>query len=204
MPVIAVRSEPRCKLCSHARRDEIDALLELRSNGKSVDGQRVNLEYVLAKFAEFGVDNPNRDNVTIHWRKHCEKVTEDEFEQRKDVVEKKMDEMFERAMAGGVDVEADLDFLWALGIEQVRERVKNGQPAGITVDHLMKIAAEKGRRGQNEAQAELLKALGASTALAIKGEVKFAGILPGAEPVVEVPQLDEGDIIEGEVVEHES
>ena len=77
MAVLKIASVGRCKLCKHPKRDEIDAWLEKRSNGEVVDGNRVNLEYALARLAELGVENPTEDNVKNHWKKHCEKVADD-------------------------------------------------------------------------------------------------------------------------------
>jgi len=48
MPVKAARMEPRCKICSHDRRPEIDLILELRStHGKLPNGKVATLTPVL-------------------------------------------------------------------------------------------------------------------------------------------------------------
>ena len=70
MGVAVVKTERRCKFCSHPRRADIDAELDLRSqlNGKPDENGVVhNLEYVLAKFAEWGVENPKAEKIKSHW-----------------------------------------------------------------------------------------------------------------------------------------
>lgn len=175
-------------------------MLEVRSNLGSIDGKRVNLEYVFAQLTEWEIPNPTKENVTTHWKKHCEKVDGKTKAKAEAATLAKVDSILERVAAGSVDVESDLDFLWSVGIEAVKDRIAQGMASGVTVDHLMKIAAEKTRRGTNEAQAELLKALGGGIGMAIAGEVKFAGVIPGQEPKVELPP-GEPDVIEGEFVD---
>jgi len=76
MPVKAARMEPRCKICSHDRRPEIDLILELRSvHGKLPNGKVATLTPVLQILgSEFGIENPTKENIDTHWKKHCEVV----------------------------------------------------------------------------------------------------------------------------------
>ena len=86
MAVLQIASNQRCKLCKSPRRLEMDALLEMRSNGESDKaGNRVNFEYVAAQYAAWHADAAKpadrkltEENVKGHWKNHCEKVTPEE------------------------------------------------------------------------------------------------------------------------------
>lgn len=164
MAVIAIESQQRCKLCKHAERTAIDALLERRSKLESDgDGKRINLEYVLARFAEWGVENPTGENVKNHWKKHCEVVSEEEAEARVDAAADAIQQILADPDAP-IDVEGSLRRIIALGMAELEQRVKSGLRTGVTIDHIMKASDALARRGQNEAQAELLKAIGGGVA----------------------------------------
>ena len=194
MAVLASRSEPRCKLCQHPRRAEIDALLERRSNKeKDEAGNRINLEYVLRTFGEWGVQNPNEDNIKIHWRKHCERIQSEALEAVQHAALQKLEEMERDGVV--IDINRDLDWLWAIGLAEIRERIARGEKSGITPDLLMKIAGEKTRRQHNETQDELLRALagGIAGALAANQPVQLGRTADLELPAVEV---EEAEVVE--------
>lgn len=158
MAVLASRSESKCKLCQHPQRADIDALLERRSNKESDEaGNRINATYVLRTLGEWGVTNPTEDNIKIHWRRHCEKIQSETLEAVQHAALQKLEEMERDGVH--IDVNQDLDWLWAIGLAEIRERIARGEKSGITPDLLMKVAAEKTRRQHNESQDELLRAL---------------------------------------------
>jgi hypothetical protein len=180
--VLAIKNEPKCKLCQSPRRAEVDVLLERRSNLETDGiGKRINLAYVLAAFAEWGVTNPTEENVKTHWRKHCEKIESGVVEQMQTAALQALDRMERDGVV--VNVNEDLDWLWAIGIAEIRERVARGDRSGITPDLLLKVAAEKTRRQHNESQEELLRSLAGGMAQAL-GERRVALGRPEALPEV--------------------
>lgn len=83
MPVRAARTEPKCKICQSDSRPEIDLILELRATkGKLPNGKMATLTPVCQYLrSEFGIENPTKENIDTHWKKHCEVVeTVDEVE----------------------------------------------------------------------------------------------------------------------------
>lgn len=189
MPVRVLKHEPRCKLCAHPLRTEIDALLEQRSLSlKDEAGERINAVYVIAKLAAMEVVNPTKENLTVHWMKHCERITGAQVAVDVSAAAAALDAVDAQGAALSVDIEGNLRRLFALGIAEVEEKIKLGQRSGVTVDHLMKISDALLRRGQNEAQSELLKALGGGI------EQVFAKALGGPaaiEPPIEDASFEE-------------
>lgn len=158
MAVLQIQTGARCKLCQHHRRIDIDALLEARSRRRSDDdGNKINLAYVLAKFAEWGVENPTAENVTVHVKKHLEFVDDQVQQTAEKVAQERARELLARA--GDVNVEDKLKWLIEVGIAEVEERIARGEKSGVTLDHVMKAAAELQRRSHNESQHALLGAL---------------------------------------------
>lgn len=188
MAVLPVKTEPRCKLCQSPHRHSIDELLEKRSKLESLDdGTRVNLEYCLSRFLEWGVVNPTGENVKNHWRKHCRVSEDGAIEAAQTAALLKLEEMDRNGVM--VDVNRDLDWLWSLGIAEIRERVARGDKSGISADLLLKVAAEKTRRQHNETQDDLMRALTGGVAQA------FTQL---GRPVSELPA---GDVVEAEFAE---
>lgn len=184
MAVIASKHEPRCKLCSHPQRPEIDRLLEMRSKRQTVDGVRVNAEYVIERLREMEVDNPTEDNIKDHWRKHCTVTTDGSIEAQQQAAANEILKIL--AQGGSVDINSDLDKLWAIGRAEIEARVSRGERSGITPDIMLRIAQEKTRRQHNETQDELLKALTGGIAAAITAPPK---------------QIDGAEVVEVEAVE---
>lgn len=186
MAVLQIATASRCKICQHARRADIEILLEKRSrHERDENGERINLEYVKRKMAEFGVPNPTDENVKNHVQKHLEFVDDTIQAQAIQASQQKAKEM--RAAREGGSVEADLRWIIDVGIGEVEERVARGEKSGVTLDHVMKAAAELSRRSHSESQRELLGAL-------VGG---IASALPGRP----MKQLNDGEIIDAEVIE---
>jgi len=159
MAVLAIKTEPKCKLCTHPARAEIDALIERRSNREELeDGTRINIGYVIERLREFGVLNPNEENVKNHWQKHCTKTSSTTVVATQTAAAEKLIEILSGKVV--VDVNADLDRLWAIGLAEIEARIAAGERSGITPDVLLRVAQEKTRRAHNETQSELLNMLG--------------------------------------------
>lgn len=175
MPVRAIKTELRCKLCAHAKRREIDELLEQRSMRK------INLEGVLAQLVEWGVENPNEDNVKNHWRKHVEivsvEVAEAQSEARQEIVTRGKE----------VDVtntDAVIDRLIELGVSDLEAALEAAGTSGVTVDQLLKALSLKTQRKSSEAMAGLFGSLGKG----IEGVFKKA--LDSPAPVPQLPAVE--------------
>lgn len=175
MTVRAIKTEPKCKLCQHPKRAEIDGWIERRSNHEIDDsGNRINGEYVLRELKELGVVNPTIENVALHFRKHCEKVDSGTAAALEIAATEAASTVLAilRGDTEKRDLDTDLDVLWAIGIAEIEARVARGERTGITPDLMMKIAAEKNRRAHNETQADLLGALVGGIGHALSGQAR--------------------------------
>lgn len=165
MGVVAVRSEPACKICCSESRADIDDLLHKRATkGQGADGRVVTYTTVLKKMADVGIANPTRENATTHWKKHCAVVagaggeTEQEFE---DKIASLLGEDWR-----GKPIQVH-DFLPLLADELARDIIhkrKHGQTAGPQVEQFLKVAAEMNRRKSDGAIGGLLGMLAEASA----------------------------------------
>jgi hypothetical protein len=170
--VRAIRQEQRCKLCKTPHRDEIDRLLLLRSQRASLDdGTPVNGEYVRARIAELGVENPTAENLTTHWKRHCEVVSAAEEKEIEMAVESLLATVTLDELKGMTTAER-LDLLEMQGYLELQARLKRTGKTGLTTDQLLRIAELKQRQKQNEDQRRFLGALGAGIVGAIGAAVK--------------------------------
>lgn len=162
MAVIALKTEQRCKLCTHPQRPLIDSLLEQRSDrSKDSTGTLVNGEYVQEKLKELGVPNPTRENMSVHWRKHCQKVTGQTGEEMGEEQAQALEELLAILDSDEYPdtMDGSLQRLFALGMAEIGLRIRRGLPSGISPDQLKWVAGELTRRHHNETQADLLQAL---------------------------------------------
>lgn len=189
MAVLATKTEPKCKLCSHPNRAEIDALLERRSNGELDDqGRRFNADYVIEILASWGVTNPTIENLKNHWRKHCEVVSAEEAEQVETALSELNQEMLAILDESDGTVDADLKAIFKLGMKRIRGKVLRGEDPGVTLDHQLKASAELTKRAHNESTRELLGQLGSGLALALS-QPRPARQIEGAE-VIDVEPVE--------------
>lgn len=165
MPVNPVKSETRCKVCASEHRAEIDALLEKRAaHDKGEDGKVVTQSVVLARMAELGIDNPTKENITVHWAKHCEVVadTADVDSHRK-----QMEAIFagalgenwrERVVRPDEALPLIANYLW----QQIADQMMTGNRAGGLVETYQKVCAEMNRRKSDGAAKDLAELFGAA------------------------------------------
>lgn len=187
MAVLAVKTELKCKLCKHPEREQIDLLLEMRSNGqKDAAGVRVNADYVIERLREMGVENPNLDNLKIHWRKHCEVVKEE----TKETLTEQRDQAVEELIARAKEMTLDELMEWVArqGVHEAMLRELLEGKSGVTLDHAMKAVDTITRRKQENGQRKFFEALGGGIARALTGGQKA---------------LPEGEVIEAEPAEIE-
>ncbi len=207
MPVLAIKNEQRCKLCKTPHRPLLDALLEMRSNGENDEaGQRVNFDYVAARYAELHTDAAKpadrkltEENVKGHWKNHCQKVAPEEAGKLAEV-EAKVDEakaaVFERVLGEGWE-ERDkspdeyLAVLRELAFVELYEKVKAGAPLGLTIDHALKGVDSSTRRKQEETTAAVLRQLGAGIAGGLLQRREQEQLPPPEEVVVEEAEVVE-------------
>jgi hypothetical protein len=188
MAVLIVKHEPKCKLCRHERASDIDALIERRSNLETDEsGQRINLAYVLRVLGEWGIENPTEENIKGHWRKHRKKVTDEVAAAEQSATDEAVAAIWEGVSDEPADVEAALDRMMNLGMAQIEARVARGENPGIPPDLVVRIAAEKTKRRQNEATRDLLSVMAGGIAMAL-----------------DPSKMKELDVIEGEFTEIEA
>ena len=198
MAVLPVKTEGRCKLCQSPRRADMDALLEMRSLGLEDDaGARVNLDYVIERYAEWHDGAKlTKDNCTGHFKRHCQLVEPDVVDSL-EAAERHLDNaalaIIERVL--GPDrhektptVDEMLELQRALYLVELEAKALAGAPLGLTHDHAFKAADTSTKRKQEEATSIVLRQLGAGIGQALLG----AAVKP--------KELPEGDIIEGEIV----
>ena len=192
MAVRAVSTAPRCKLCQTPHRASIDLLLERRSKGETdeVTGRRFNFGYVKELVEAMGVPNLTEENVKVHWKKHCEVISDAAEERAAEVHERMKAELPE-------DATLEQKIAWATRLfeNQTLARIEAGEDPGLTWDQYIKLLGLQSQRKQDEAQQALFKSLGAGLQMALaKGDSKPA--LPAAD--IEVEATEEAE--EAEVV----
>ena len=190
MAVLAIKTEPKCKLCKHPNRPDIDALLERRSKGDSdAHGNRINEQYVLKQLHEWGVENPTKQNLTNHFAKHCELVTDEEAVEREQELSELQAEMLEALEESDGTIDGDLEAIRKVGMRAIRRKILEGRDPGITNDHVLKAVAEQTKRSSNEAARTLLGTLTAGLAGAL-AKPKEPKQIEGAE-VITVEAVEE-------------
>ena len=175
--VLVKKEEPKCKLCRHQLRPEIDRLLLRRSQREKLeDGRAVNLEYVLARLGEMGVENPNADNVKIHWTKHCEVVSGDVADAQENALLEMINALTPEQIAG-MSPQERINWIAQVGMAQEMARIEAGGTTSITIDHVLRAEAELRQRKQEESTTRLLGELvgGVAHALKQKEEPKQIG-----------------------------
>jgi len=160
--VLAVKTEPKCKICTSPAREEIDLVIERRSNREA----GINLDYVLKFMEGCGLPNPVADNVTNHWKKHCVKTNSEGVAKAQEVAAVALS-----AIAAGkgdpLRVDDVLDRTIAIGMAEIEARLAAGKASGISPDIILRAVQEKTRRAHNETQSDLLAALGGGIAAAL-------------------------------------
>ncbi len=205
MTVIPLKTINSCTICKHARRTDIDVLLERRSNRETLpNGVKINGEYVYRILREWGVYT-NQVDMTIeaglknHWRKHVQKL--DQEKKADEETQKKKDD----AMAllardpETMNVEAYLHRIIQIDAAETEARIAAGEKSGVTKDHALKAAQELSRRGANQAQGDLLKALAGGIAHAF-GPAREQSQLPPAHAALPdgTPTVVDGEFHEVE------
>lgn len=189
MAVLPIKTEKRCKLCSHPNRPDIDVLLEKRSNGESDEnGRRFNEEYVKEILSGWGVENPTLDNLKNHWKKHCQVVSSEEAEEAAAELNDLSKEMLAVLEESDGSLDGDLRAVFRIGIGRIKGRILRGEDPGVTLDHALKASAELTKRSHNEAQRELLGTLAGGLAAALA-------------PPVQPRQISGAEVIDVEAVE---
>ena len=190
MAVLALKTEPKCKLCSHPNRAEIDVLLEKRSKGEFDDkGRRFNADYVLEILGGWGVVNPTLENLKNHWKKHCELVSAEEAEQVASQLSELNAEMLAILDESDGTVDADLRAMFKLGMKRIRGKILSGNDPGVTPEMSLKAAGELTKRAHNESTRELLGTLAGGLALAL-AQPQQPKQIEGAE-VIDVEPVEE-------------
>jgi hypothetical protein len=169
MAVLAIKTEPKCKLCKHPNRAEIDVLLERRSNGDLDDkGRRFNADYVLEILGQWGVTNPTLLNIKGHWKNHCEVISSEEAEEVAAQLSELNTEMLAILDESDGSVDSDLRAIFRLGTKRLRGRILRGEDPGVTLDHQLKASSELTKRSHNESTRELLGTLAGGLVMAIE------------------------------------
>ena len=172
--VRVVKNEPKCKLCRHPKRSDIDALLLRRSNRERDEaGRSINLDYVLEALTALEVLNPNVDNVKLHWQKHCEVVSTETAVAQDLALNKLIDEVTPEQWAA-MSADQKLNWIANAGLTQEMVRIVTEGKSTISIDHVLRAMGEQRQRKQEESATKLMQELGGGivTALARAAEPK--------------------------------
>lgn len=193
--VRAKKHEGRCKLCKNPNRPEIDDWLLRRSfRHQMPDGTPVNFEFVVARFIELGVENPTRENVTSHWKNHCEVVSRTEQDAIDEAVKSLFEQLSEEDILKLSSAQL-LDLLQKQIVLEVQAKVKTTGRSGASIDHLIRIEELKTRQKQAEGQKKFLELLGGG----IQGALQSAfqpKELPPAHPDLDAEVVHETEGVE--------
>lgn len=189
---VAVKTETRCKICKSPHRGEIEDLLALRSDGKSLtqpDGteQRVTEDYIFSIAQERWGFKLNRPNISGHFSKHFQKGDPSALAASGQAQQA---ELARRIKNGEVDHKTPdevLDLIIDLGAERIALN-----PDSITNDHLLKAIAEKTKRKTDESRDKMLEVVGASIAVADKA---LDTVPKPPPPIVDVEVV--GELVSG-------
>lgn len=190
-----VKQELRCKLCKHPGRAEIDHLLLQRSQRTMLaDGTRVTGDYVVARLREMGVENPTHENLTTHWKRHCEVVDRNSEEEITAAVEGVLASMSPEQI-GELSSGDALRVLRTQAFVELQARLKRTGKSGLSPDQLLRILEMEQKQKQSEDQARFLGVLGAGLKLAI--DKRETPQLPTpAHPTLEAEVIREEEVVE--------
>lgn len=192
MAVRAIKTEPKCKLCRHPQRTEIDGLLELRSNLTRDPVTRKLIwtsPIVLAQLGEWGVENPTEENIKLHWKKHCEKVSGESVEEDNEAALAAIKNLQD----GGVhaDTDENLRMVGSVWRAQFDAKIAKGEIPAVSTEHMLKAAAELTRRASSETQHQLLTMFAEGMTIAAGKQPKQ---IEGAE-VIDVEAVEEAEVV---------
>lgn len=207
MPVIAVKTGSRCKICQSDRRGDIDLELELRTKLQGAPDEKGivhNFEYVKKKAEGWGVKNLTLDNVKNHWgneKKHSYPVSSEDQRAHEEELSQLSEEQMavvKRLLPEWPNVtptpEQLLELQRALFPFQLLDNIRKGKPLGITWDQVDRGINTATRRNSEEQAASLIGSL----AGAIEESARTAG------KAIDAALKEDGpEVIEAEVIEHE-
>lgn len=148
-------------------------------------------DYVLGRLEAMGVPNPTKDNLTVHWGKHCEVQDVEDAEQNAD----DLDDAFAALLDGNhteVDVDAALRAVFKVGLRDIARQYREGR-LKIGVAELRQIADTLERRRKTDAESELLRTFGQGMSLAFEAFAR--GRAPGELIDVQPTNEEEGEVV---------
>lgn len=202
LEIIAVRDEPRCRLCP--RRADFDPYLALYANSQPdpVTGKPLTWNR-LSQLAHTFVGEP----VSIracrrHFDGHCRLAGEQEKAEVEELVDEQtalVATFLERVKSGEkADPDDALDFVIALGISELEARLKREGKSGVSVDQMLKAVEAKTRRKTDESRQALLGALTGGLTQVFQSQPFFAGEVEAEK----VGEIEPGEVV-GEVIAEE-
>lgn len=177
---VAIKTEPRCKICKSPWRGEIEDLLALQQQRGSLDdGTRVTLEYIQSVAEERWGMRLNDMNVRSHLKAHF--ATGDVAAGV--VQQDARGQLQAKSQAGEIARVSVDDYLE--GIVDIAAAKARLDPNSVTIDHGLKAAAELTKRKADDARERLMTQViaGRSKALGLERE---NAVVVDAEVVEEV------------------
>lgn len=182
-----IKTEPKCKICTAAKREEIETWLARSARQEELEsGGRVTQDWIVHNSQELFGLRLNRTNLQSHLKKHFEVGNFDLAKQeRSDAVVRVSDEIANNGIPSVTPEQLLQDII---GIAWAKAKL---DPNSVTLDHGLKAVAEQTKRRQNEAAQQLMEVQGLAIAASF-----------GRRPQVEPPSIpgEAVEVTEAEVV----
>ena len=157
MPVIAIRSEYRCKICRSPNRYEIDELLGER-NKLSGAARKPSWHWSQFKdrLVELGIQNPTPQNVTTHWQGHCRELDEATDQEIAMASGDAARELAAQMQTLAPDADNLLDTALKIGHMRWQHELAKGEVPKFTPEQIRAFIDAKTRRKSNEQTGRLI------------------------------------------------
>jgi hypothetical protein len=178
---IPSKTEPRCKICMHPKRLQIEQLLVMRARGERYgpEQKKVTYPYVIELAQELWGLRLTEENIENHEARHFQ--VKKAIKRAKEQVANASDKLVKQAVIAEIlqelNAEDVLDEVMAYGLKNLREE----EGASVTVDHLLKATDQKLRRTQSAQLAELVDVTARAAKIGLDQLEKQAGTLVDVE-----------------------
>lgn len=178
---IPSRTEPRCKICMHPKRLQIEQLLVMRARGERYgpEQKKVTYPYVIELAQELWGLRLTEENIENHEARHFQ--VKKAIKRAKERVASASDRLAKQAVVEEIlqefNAEDALDEIAAYGLKNIRE----DEGASITPDHTLKALDLKLKRTQSAQLAEFVDITARAAKIGLDQLEKQAGTLVDVE-----------------------
>ena len=190
---IPSKTEPRCKICMHPKRLQIEQLLVMRARGERYgpEQKKVTYPYVIELAQELWGLRLTEENIENHEARHFQ--VKKAIKRAKERVANASDKLQKEAVVAEIlqeyGAEGAVDQIWAMGLRNIFE----DDGASITVDHTLKALDMKLKRSQSAQLAEFVDITARAAKLGLDHFEKQNGTLVDVEEA-EVEEEESGEV----------